>query len=272
MSGPVALILFSLRRVRILVLTVGVLLGAFQILLIAYGSSMHRSGGFSALANYMPPFLRELMGPAVAVMMSFSGIVTIGYFHLVVMGALVALSISIATTPASEVETGFSDFVLARPIARHWLITRTILVLVLAMTAVLGCMALGTAVGLTSMAPLDARRPSPNVIRALILNLALLMTCWGGIALAVASIARRRGAAGAIVGVTALAAFLLDYLGRLWKPLSTIAKLSPFRYYSPMDLIMGKALPLQHVVVLSSVAVAAFVTAYILFARRDITH
>jgi ABC-2 type transport system permease protein len=272
MNGPVAFILFSLRRVRALVLTMGLLLAAFQLALIAYASSMQRSGGFVQLASYIPPFLRELMGPAVVVLMSFSGIVSVGYFHVVVMGALVSLSIAISTTPASEVETGFMDLVLARPLARHWVVTRTIVVLTLAVAAVLGCMALGTTLGLATIAPPGATRPSPKVIRSLLVNLALLMACWGGLSLAIASTARRRGSAGAIAGFAALATFLLDYIGRLWKPLNAVARISPFRYYTPFDLIMGKPLPLAHVLILSSIAIIGFIAAYVLFSRRDITH
>ena len=48
--------------------------------------------------------------------MSFSGIVCLGYFQLAVMGALIAIAVTLATTPASEVETGFMDLILARPL------------------------------------------------------------------------------------------------------------------------------------------------------------
>jgi ABC-type transport system involved in multi-copper enzyme maturation permease subunit len=271
-SGPVALILFSLRRVRALVLTMGAVLAAFQVAIIAYASSMHQSGGFRQLAAFMPAFLRELMGPAIAMFMSFAGIVTLGYFHLVVMGALVGLAVAVSTAPAAEVETGFMDLLLARPLARHWIITRTIIVLVLASVTVLGCMVLGTTAGLLALAPAGASGPPVKVIRSLVLNLGLLMACWGGISLAIASQARRRGSPAVIAGFAALATFLLDYIGRLWKPVQTLSRLSPFRYYSPFDIAMGGALPLKHVVVLASIAVTGFITAYVLFSRRDITH
>jgi hypothetical protein len=62
--------------------------------------------------------------------MSFSGIVCVGYFDLAMVIALLALAIALTTVPASEVETGFADLILARPIPRHWLITRTIVLLV----------------------------------------------------------------------------------------------------------------------------------------------
>jgi ABC-type transport system involved in multi-copper enzyme maturation permease subunit len=98
------------------------------------------------------------------------------------------------------------------------------------------------------------------------------MLCWNAVALAIASVVRRRNVAGASAGVLALTAFLLDYLGRLWQPAESLAELSPFRYFSPFDLIMGGRLPLKNVAVLLGITVVGFLAAYVLFSRRDISH
>ena len=103
-------------------------------------------------------------------------------------------------------------------------------------------------------------------------NLGLLMLAWSGVALAVASAARRRSVAGGSTGVLALATFLLDYIGRLWKPAESVAWLSPFRYYSSFDMVTGGRLPLKNVAVLTGIAIAGFIAAQLLFARRDISH
>jgi hypothetical protein len=42
-----------------------------------------------------------------------------------VMGALVSVSLTLATVPVMEIETGFIDLVLAWPVARHWIVTRS---------------------------------------------------------------------------------------------------------------------------------------------------
>ena len=78
--------------------------------------------------------------------------------------------------------------------------------------------------------------------------------------------------AGGAAGLLAFAAFLLDYVARLWQPAEKIAWLSPFRYYNPFDLITGNTLPLKNLVVLGAIALAGFAAAYVLFARRDISH
>ena len=116
------------KRARTLVLAMGLVLSGFQIILVLVAKSIHNSGGFEQLSAMLPPFAREMMGPSLASFMSFAGIVSLGYFHLAVMSSLIAVSISLATTPAAEIETGFIDLILARPLARHWIITRSIIV------------------------------------------------------------------------------------------------------------------------------------------------
>jgi ABC-2 type transport system permease protein len=73
-----------------------------------------------------------------------------------------------------------------------------------------------------------------------------------------------------MVGLLALATFLLDYVARAWQPAEAIAWLSPFRYYSPLDLVMGKQIPEHNLWVLAGVGVFGFALSYFLFSRRDI--
>jgi ABC-2 type transport system permease protein len=270
MNGPLALLVNSLRRVRFLVLTMGVLLAGFQILLTLVAGSIERSGGFADISDLVPDFMRQLMGPAFAGLMSFGGIVSVGYFHVAVMGSLIGLTIAITTEPASEIETGFMDLILSRPLARPWVIVRSATVLAISTVFVLLMMMLGTWVGLRWFAPPGAEWPSFRLIRSLAANLGLLMLCWGGVALAISSVSRRRGTAGALTGLLALTTFLLDYVARAWKPAERVAWLSPFRYYSPLDLVIGVAIPGKNVWVLGGIAIVGIGIAYRLFSRRDI--
>jgi ABC-2 type transport system permease protein len=272
MTRALLLLSYSLKRIRTLVLTMGILLAAFQVILIVVARSIQESGGFEQLSALLPPFARELLGPSLTTFMSFAGIVSLGYFHVAVISSLIALSIALATMPTSEIEIGFIDLLLARPLPRHWIITRTIIALILSVAILLFLMIAGTWTGLEALAPKDVKWPSMKLILSLAINLGLLMLCWSAVALAIGSASRRRGFAGAFGGLLALATFLLDYVGRLWQPAESAAWLSPFRYYSPFDLVMGNPLPVKNLVVLGGIAGAGFVSAYILFARRDISH
>src|SRR5947209_5594914 len=203
--------------------------------------------------------------------MSFRGIVCVGYFDLGIVIALLALAIALATVPASEVESGFADLILARPLRRHWLITRTIALLLVAILLMLAMMLAGTWAGLAMCAHKNAQGPSPRLLGSLALNLGLLMLCWGGVAIAFGA-ACRRSVAGAVTGLLALAALLLDLTGRLWPPANRVAWLSPFRYFIPFDLVMGSDLPIANMLVLWAIAMTGFTIAYFLFSQRDISH
>lgn len=272
MKGPLILLAHSLKRIRMLVVAMAALLAVFQVFLIVVARSIQTSGSFEQLGDLMPPFVREMMGPAFTGLMSFSGIVCLGYFHLAVMGSLVGLSIAIGTMPTSEVETGFMDLILSRPLARHWIITRSIIVMTICAVLVLGTMMISTWAGLNWLAPRDVEWPSPHLIGSLVVNLGVLILCWNGIATAIGSAARRRSVAGGLAGLLSLAMFLLDYVARAWKPAEQIAWISPFRYYSPFELVMGSDLPAKNILVLASIAVSCFGLAYVLFSRRDISH
>jgi ABC-2 type transport system permease protein len=248
----------------------GLLLAAFQVLLTLVARSLQDSNAFDQLSSMIPDFMRQLMGPTVVGLMSFSGIVTVGYFHIAVMGSLVGLSIALATQPASEVETKFMDLVLARPLARHWVITRTIALLIICIVSVLIMMMTGTWIGLRFLAPEGVNLPSISLIFSLAINLGALLLCWGGIGLALSSVSRRRTVAGALTGLFALATFLLDYIARAWSPAEAVAWLSPFRYYSPLDIVMGFDVPAHNLWLLLGIALVGFLLAYFLFSRRDI--
>lgn len=270
MRAGLALIFHSYRRVRVLVIGAGALLAGFQLLLCLAAKAMQELNAFGQLSSLIPEFLRQLMGPSLISLMSFSGIVAVGYFHIAVIGALAGLSIAIATECAAEIEIKFVDLILSRPLARHWLITRSVVLLSGAAVYLLMAMFLGTSLGLYLLAPPGMIRPTLRLIRSLILSLGALFLCWGGLTLAITSVARRRSVAGAIAGLLALATYLFDYIAQVWKPASKIAWLFPFHYYNAMHLLMANELPLREIGVLLGFAAAGIAIAYVLFSRRDL--
>jgi len=272
MRAPLILLAHSLKRVRTVVALTAALLAVFQVFIIVIANSIQSSNTFGEMAALIPGFARDLLGPAMASFLSYKGFVCLGYFHLVVMSALVSLSIAIATMPTSEIETGFIDLILARPLARHWIITRSILVSILTTAAILGVMMLATWGGLQTLGSNKADWPSRTLVFSLAGNLGLLMLAWSGIAMAIGAASRRRGVAGAVAGLLALTMFLLDYVARAWKPAELAGWFSPFRYYTPFDLLMDTPLPAKNLYILSAVAAAGFLLAYVFFSRRDISH
>jgi ABC-2 type transport system permease protein len=270
MRRTIVLAVHSITRIRPILIGLGILLAGFEFLLTQVAAYLMRRSAFSQLSALIPDFVRTAAGPAALAFMSFPGIVTLGYFHPLVIASLVGLMITIATEPAGEVEMRFTDLTLARPLIRASVITRTVLVLAVAGLVMLVLMMLGTWAGLSCCAPPDAERPGVRMILSLAITLALMMACWAGIALALAAAARRRAVAGAVAGVSAFAAYLLDYLGRAWEPARSISAVSPFHYFEPMAVIGGEPLGVTNLLVLGAIGLAALALSYVLFGRRDI--
>ena len=268
--GLFLLFRLSFRRVRMLLAAVGFLLAAVQALRVLIAASVHSAGQFEEITALLPPAIRTILGPALASVMSFNGIVCGVYFDTGYIIALLALTIAVATMPASEIETGFADLILARPLPRHWLVTRTIALVVISIVLMLLMITAGTWVGLVLFAPPDVAWPSARETGALALYLGMLLLCWSGIALALGA-GCRRGVASTITSLLAFAALLLDWAQRLKPALERIGWLSPFHYFNPYEMVAGKTLPWEDLVVLWAVAMTGFVVAYFVVSQRDIS-
>lgn len=270
MSRQFLLFKLSLKRVWKLLFATGLLLAAFQVLRVHIAASVHQAGEFEQIAALLPPAVRAILGPSLSSVMSFNGIVCGGYFDLGNVLALVALSIALATLPASEIETGFADLMLARPMPRHWLISRTISLVLFSILLMLLSIMVGTWCGLALFAPPNNPGPPTRQTASLALNLGLLLLCWSGVAMAFGA-AYRRGSACATVSLIAFAALILDYAQKLWPPLERVGWLSPFQYYAPFDLVMGSPLPVGSLLILWAIAMTGFTLAYLIISQRDIS-
>jgi hypothetical protein len=260
----------SLRRIRSALIVLIILLAAFQFLLTQVASYLMRRNGFSQLSDFIPDFIRTAVGPEALAFMSFGGVVSLGYFHPIVMSALVGITIAIATEATGEIEMRFVDLTLARPLPRQALVIRTVVVVAVAGALMLAAMMAGTWIGLSCCVPADAEPPAFGVFWRLVISLATLIACWGGITLAIGTASRRRSVAASVAGVLALTAYLLDYLGRAWQPAATVSKLSPFHYFEPMSVLTTGSLNVTNAALLLVIGIAGTLTGYLAIGRRDI--
>jgi hypothetical protein len=270
MHGALTLLRHSLGRIRALALAMVAVTALFQVLLVRVARVLDATSGFGELAALMPPFMRQMAGEALFSLMSFSGIVCLGYFHPMIIAALCAAEIFAATEPAAEIETRFLDAVLVRPVPRPAVIARSAAVLLLLPGLVLAAMIAGTGAGLHWLAPTGAKLPGARLVGSLAVNLWALIVCVGGWALAIAAASRRRSVAGTIAGIAALVLFLTDYLARAWRPADLVAWISPFHYFRAMELLRGEPLALSHLAALLGAAALGVAVAAVVFARRDL--
>src|SRR5262245_14126883 len=112
----------SIGRIPAVFISVVGMLAAFQIVLIAVARSLAATGNFERIAQMVAPdFVLKMFGGAFG---SFAGLTVLGFFDPLIMILVVQFAVYLASEPAGEVESGFLDLILARPIARHRLITR----------------------------------------------------------------------------------------------------------------------------------------------------
>jgi ABC-2 type transport system permease protein len=270
MTAPKLLVAHSLKRVRTLAISLAGVFALFQILLIIIAGAFHGSRALARLPDLLPPFMREFFGPSLSAFISFGGMISQVYFHPMVIASFIALAITIGTLATAEIESGFIDLILSRPMARHWMITRSIIVAAICVVGVVITLMTASWVGLYTLAPRDTPWPPASQILSLGSNLCILMLAWCAIATAIGAGSRRRGVAGACAGFLALATFLLDYTARVWAPARSIAWLSPFHYYNALDLIAGAPVEPANLVILTGISIAGFGLAYFLFQRRDL--
>ena len=129
----------------------------------------------------------------------------------------------------------------------------------------------GTWAGLALFAPADASWPPARQTASLALNLAMLLLCWSGVAMAFGA-ACRRGVARADHGP--------DRLRRVAPGLGSKAVAAaragsggcrPFGYFTPFELVMGDPLPVENLLVLGAIAMTGFTVAYFIISQRDIS-
>jgi hypothetical protein len=98
----------------------------------------------------------------------------------------------------------------------------------------------------------------------------VLVLAWGGVALALASFAKRRATAAAACGFLAFAAFVLDYVGRFWDAVRPLSRISPFHYFDPFALIGGQPLKVADIITLAAIFIVSAAIANVVYARRDL--
>ncbi len=258
----------SVSRHRALILALAALLSGFQFLLVVAATNLQRQGLFAQAAAFVPPFMQEALGGMA--LASFAGTVALGFFHPVVMLALSCGAIYLASEPAGEVEHGLVDLVAARPVPRHLLITRTLLLYAGVTAAIVVLMSIANEAAVRLLAP----RGVPLLARSRLMwvagNLLAVVWCLGAGALAAGASARRRGAAAGSISLLAVSLYLLHFAAAAWTKLRPAARISPFHYYETMPTLLGLSHPVRNIAGLLIATAVLVAIAQVLYGRRDL--
>jgi ABC-2 type transport system permease protein len=194
--------------------------------------------------------------------------VAFGFEHPFTLAGATAFVVVAATIPASERESRFLDLLLARPLARHQYLLASLLLMVLGAVVLPLALLAGAAIGMP-LVELGGKLPWRRYLPCA-LGLTTLLLAFGGIALLLASGAKRRGpAASQVVGLT-LASFVVELLGELWTGLRWVRWASPFHYYKPIQAAIVPSTPWENPAILLAVFAVTTALAFARFSRRDV--
>jgi ABC-2 type transport system permease protein len=265
-----ALVARSLARGRRVFGAAAVILAGFQVLLVIIAAQFQQTRSFDLLTALVPMGVQQSLGPGALMLASFAGMVTFGYFHPIVVLAVVQMGIHAATEPAGEVEWGLFDIELARPVSRRTIVTRTALVSMGTTAATVVAMMGGTWAGLSMLAPAGAPWPTPGHVLSLGAHLVLLSWVFAAAGLAASAWARRRGTAfGAVAGLTVVL-YLLNFVADAWPRAAGLRPWTPFHYYPGIAVANGTAPIARDLGTLAAIALALVLVAYWRFERRDL--
>jgi ABC-type transport system involved in multi-copper enzyme maturation permease subunit len=266
----VALVKRSVARVIGLFAGVALLLAGLQIVLVAVAASQQQSQSFDLIGRLAPAFVQQQFGAAFPLFLSFSGLVTFGYFHPVVM-LLISLFVAfLGTELAGDVEGGHVDLLLSRPIHRHALVTRSLLFVLITPLLLAALMTIASRTALLMFAPEGVPWPDLRVIVRMATNLVAVAWCFGMLGVAVAAFVKRRLNAMGPAAIAAVSLYLVELLGGIWRPLSAAAVISPFHYYKAPAILAGTAQSGRDVIVLTAMSAVFIATAYWRFNTRDV--
>ncbi len=257
----------SFGRISRMWVASAVLLAGFQVALTSAALSLQQSGDYGRLFEAVPAFVRNWLGPSLS---SFAGMTALVFFEPLVILLLVLFAVYIASEPASDVEDGLVDLILARPIRRHWIVTRSLLVMTMTTLTLVLVLAAANPASVALMAPDGVPGPSGKTVLNLSAHLFALTWCFGGLTLAVAGRLDRRSSVLGVLTIAVIALFLLKVLVEFSSRFEKFRWITPFDYFQGTQILLGKAPVVLDLTVLASIGLAGTVIGYWQFARRDL--
>ena len=255
-----------LRRDRALLAAMAFWLLAFEVLLVLVARSVDTGPGYAALAEIAPDFVKQALGFDLTLLLSFRGAVALGYLHPVALASLAMAAVAIGRRPVSEIASRTVELLATRPLGRPAPFAASLLESATAAAVLPLAMLAGTLLGLGLTGDLAATPLWPYARMAG--SAALFLASLAGLSLLVAAASTRGRSYMQAVVTLIVASYAVDWLGRLWKPLAPLARLSVFHYFQPLALLTGGSA--QGLWVLAAIALAASLAALAVAERRDL--
>lgn len=214
-------------------------------------------------------FLRMFTGADPESLLSRTGFAAFSFVHPVTLSVCWAfLVVSCSGVLSGEIDRGTVDHLLSLPLTR-WGLYRSISGAIFLLLPLLAIAPWLGACASQWFKTWDTPLHRGQLFLAVVNGLAAY-TAVACVGLAISAAVSRRGIAVGLMVGGLISSFLLNVLGVLWEPAERVAFLGLLYYYQPLVIVRDGHLNGTHMAVLIGVAVIAWTTGGILFARRDI--
>ncbi len=214
-------------------------------------------------------FINAMLGTEIGNRINARTLQAFLWVHPVVLSLIWAFEIVVCTRcPAGEIDRGTIDFLLGLPVSRRSVYACETIAWLCSGVVLIGMGWLGHAIMAPTMP--DEMRPSPAVVRIVMLNLFCVYLAVGGIGFMVSACCQRRGRAVAVLFSIVLLSFLLNFLAQFWEPAKKIAFLSVMDYYQPAIIVQTGAVPWGHIAALLATGTVPWILGGEIMARRNI--
>jgi ABC-2 type transport system permease protein len=257
----------SFGRVSVMWAVSAVLVAGFQVALTVAAGSFHDSGGYQQMFEAAPAFIRNWIGPSLA---SFAGMTALTFFEPLVILLLVLFAVYAASEPAGDVEDGLVDLVLARPLPRHCIVTRSLIVMTGTALMLVLVLAITNLASVVLLAPDGVAGPSGATVLNLAAHLFALTWCFGGVTLAVAARLDRRSSVLGVLTLAVVALFLVKVIVEFSARFDWLGWVTPFDYFTGTKVLLGTAPVVLDLTVLGAIGATGLAFAYWQFQRRDL--
>jgi ABC-2 type transport system permease protein len=253
------------RRNRLPLVPMALGLALFQLLITRMAPAPDEISWMTRMMAMVPPQLLAIAGSDMGALTP-GGFLGIGYGHPFLLLILSAWAVRVSSGAlAGEIGRGTMDLLAARPVQRWQHVAAAFLAVAAGVALLASAAWAGTAVGLV-WRPLGV---SPLQILRIAAMAWLLFVTFGAVGLAIAATQRDGGAAMGWLSGAIATSFVLEYLARIWKPMSAFRPFSLFTYYDPQHVVKA-GLNGADAAKLAGVAIVALVVAVVVFRRRDL--
>lgn len=261
------LLIHHWHRHRTALLVLAAVMALFEWIFTQLAPAPEEAVRVRALLDMFPPPVVALIPQELLQNITARGFVGFGYQHpfAILMMSIWVVRVG-AGALAGEIGLGTMDLLAARPVSRRSFVLAALVSVVAGLTLMIGAAWTGTAAGLLGRS-LDDARPADYL--GVAATAWLLFASFGSLAVLISATRRVAGDAIALSSSLLAGSFLLDYLARVWPPVTPFGKLSLFLYFKPNAILLG-GLDAADAAVPAAVALLGLAVALAVFQRRDL--